>query len=186
MARRASTAPKAGDLPAPRRGVVWALLMGSELLFFLPAVLLGLSRHGRPLVPAARDLFVPAGFLVAFHGALAAMGRVTALAFPWQTTAREHRRGGWILYLIGFGMIGLGAAEATKDLAWRALSVPGILILGALCLREAFLGPRKSRFLLATAREGKRPVWLVAAGLWMFGLTWPFFVAWAVGAMKLG
>jgi len=168
-----------------KRGVGWYVLLGAELAFFLPATLLGLPGrgHSHPILPAARDLFVPAGFLLAVHGALAVMGRVAALAPPWPVTAREHRRTGLILYLVGIASVGFGTGEITGDRPWRALSVPAIVVIGLLSLREAVRGPARSRFFRLRPPSSSRPVWLIAAGLWMFGLSWPILAADALGLL---
>ncbi len=56
----------------------------------------------------------------AVDGALAVMGRVAALTFPWQKTVREHRHAGLILYIVGIGLVGVGVAEITGSPRARA------------------------------------------------------------------
>jgi hypothetical protein len=148
------------------------------MAFLLPATLLGISRHGEGLLPKAQYLFAPGGAVLVLYGALVSAGRAR-----WMGEGAERpQRVGAILGMLGLAALGVGLAEITGVMTFHLLTIPAIVSLGLLSLREAWHGKRGWMYRHLTPT---RPWWSIRAGLWMFGLMWPLLVAWAVGAADL-
>lgn len=107
------------------------------------------------------------------HAALVFAGRATPFGghHTPNATAQADLLGA-MMVLVAVALIGLGLAQPTGRIAWRATAVPAICVAGLLTLREASRG-----------RHG-RP-WRVYLGTWMIGLTWPILVLWSVGLTTL-
>jgi len=50
--------------PQPTRSPVDRLLAGTAIALVLAGTFLGVSRHGQPLLPRARELFIPGGLIL--------------------------------------------------------------------------------------------------------------------------
>jgi hypothetical protein len=113
----------------------------------LAGVILGVSKHGQPLVPRARELFVPGGLAL--------------LLIAWRGRRRQPASGFWIS-LVALALIGIGAHEAVRG-PWTLLAVPGAVLACLACLRWALKGPRDpffermrwSRWLMAVTGSGR-------------------------------
>ena len=123
----------------------------------LAGVLLGVSKHGQPLVPRARELFVPAGLVL--------------LVLAWRGRRRQPARCFWIS-LVALALIGIGAHEAVRG-PWTLLAVPGAGLACLACLRSAFKGPRDPFFELmrwagsASGRTGSKPRSVAVTRMWL-------------------
>lgn len=91
---------------------------------------LGVSKHGQPLVPRARELFVPGGLIL--------------LVIAWRCRRRQPVASFWI-GLVGLALIGVGAHEAVAG-PWTLLAVPGTVVGCLACLRSAVRGQRDPFF----------------------------------------
>jgi hypothetical protein len=112
---------------ASRTNVVLGWIAAASVL---AGVLLGVSKHGQPLVPRARELFVPGGLVL--------------LVVAWRGRARQPGACFWIS-LVALALIGIGAHEAVRG-PWTLLAVPGAGLACLACLRSAFKGPRDPFF----------------------------------------
>lgn len=123
----------------------------------LAGVLLGVSKHGQPLVPRARELFVPAGLVL--------------LVLAWRGRRRQPAPCFWIS-LVALALIGIGAHEAVRG-PWTLLAVPGAGLACLACLRSAFKGPRDPFFELmrwagsASGRTGSKPRSVAVTRMWL-------------------
>lgn len=123
----------------------------------LAGVLLGVSKHGQPLVPRARELFVPAGLVL--------------LVLAWRGRRRQPALCFWIS-LVALALIGIGAHEAGRG-PWTLLAVPGAGLACLACLRSAFKGPRDPFFELmrwagsASGRTGSKPRSVAVTRMWL-------------------
>ena len=79
-------------------------------------------------------------------------------------------------------MAALGLEHLDPARAWSLLAVPMIVFLGLLFLREAYRG-KLSMLLRETSGRVER-FW-ARLGMWMFGLSWPVFVLWAIGIIDI-
>ena len=163
-------------MDARRRGFV---LFWLAFACFMPAVVLGLSKHGDPIWGTARALFVPSGAVLMIYGVLV-----------WRKQARwiglgadEPRRPGSILLALGLAAFGFGLAYVTGAGGWHLLMIPALVGGGLLSLREAWRGKRGWFYRINTLERTEW--WLARAGLWMFGLTWPLLVLWALGLQSI-
>lgn len=154
-----------------RRGQALFWLAAALLL---PAIFLGLSKHGDPVWEPARALFAPAGAVLMIYGVLV-----------WHTQARwiglaadRPRRAGSVLFVLGCALVGVGLAHVTGTDGWRLLTIPAIVGGGLLSLREAWRGKRGTLYQLS--RVSRYSWWATRGGLWRFGLTWPLLVLWAL------
>jgi hypothetical protein len=91
---------------------------------------LGVSKHGQPLVPRARELFVPGGLVL--------------LVIAWRSRRRQPVASIWI-GLVGLALIGVGAHEAVAG-PWTLLAVPGTALGCLACLRSVARGSRDPLF----------------------------------------
>lgn len=106
------------------------------------AFVLGVSKHGRPLVPRARELFIPAGLILLFA------------MFWWWRRRRGPVQGALWLGLVGLAFIGVGAHEAGAG-PWTLLALPGAVIATVALLRAAVVGPRSGFF--SSMQHQRRP-----------------------------
>lgn len=121
------------------------LLTGVELLA-LPAVLLGYAKHGCPLWPDARALFVPAGAAWLAH-ALLITGRIDPRYEPLppiNLIATVCFYG-----LFGLAILGVGANHIHRAAAFRAFALPACacfaLYGAAVTVRGSALVPPRMR-----------------------------------------
>jgi hypothetical protein len=123
---------------------------GEQVLFWIVSglvcagLVLGVSKHGRPLVPRARELFIPAGLILLFLG------------FWWRGRRSSEHSPLW-LGLVGLALIGVGAHEAAAG-PWTLLALPGAVIATIAVLRAAVAGPRSAFFSsMQRRRRADRP-----------------------------
>jgi hypothetical protein len=131
--------PAVAARPRVTRGeriVIWIISV-----LVLAGFILGVSKHGRPLVPRARELFIPAGLILLFMG------------FWWRGRRTSEHSPLW-LGLVGLALIGVGAHEAAAG-PWTLLALPGAVIATIAVLRAAIAGPR-SAFFLKMQRQRRR------------------------------
>jgi hypothetical protein len=159
--------------PRPVVKLLWWLTLGCLLI----AVFLGLSKRGEPLWTAARAFFVPAGLLMVLQSVLLDDRR----AHPIIRIA-PNRALAPGLFTCGLGVAALGLEHLDPPRAWSLLAVPMIVFLGLLFLREAYRG-KLSMLLRETSGRVER-FW-ARLGMWMFGLSWPVFVLWAIGIVDI-
>ena len=152
------------------------MLFWFALAMLLPAIVLGLSKSERPILAPARGLFAPGGAVLMLYGALVWRGRARWIGLG----ADEPRRAGVVLFALGLASLGAGLAEVTGADAWRVLMIPAIVGAGVLALREAWRGKRGTLYRI-NEFDSWYSWWLARAGLWMFGLSWPLLVLWALG-----
>jgi hypothetical protein len=152
------------------------MLFWLAMAMLLPAIVLGLSKGERPLLESARGLFAPGGAVLMLYGALVWRERAQWIGLG----AGEPRRAGVVLFALGLASLGAGLAEVTGADAWRVFMVPAIVGAGALALREAWRGKRGTLYRI-NEFDSWYSWWLVRAGLWMFGLSWPLLLLWALG-----
>lgn len=121
----------------------------------LAGVILGVSKHGQPLVPRARELFIPGGLVL--------------LVVAWRGRRRAPAACFWIS-LVALALIGIGAHEAVRG-PWTLLAVPGAVLACLACLRSALNGPRDPFFeRMRWARSGPRgskPRSLTVTRMWL-------------------
>lgn len=151
------SAPPVASRPLATHGeqiVIWvvAALVGAGLI-------LGVSKHGRPLVPRARELFIPAGVIL-------------LLLIGWWARRRPPDRIFMWFGLAALALIGVGAHEAAAG-PWSLLAVPCAVIATLALLRAAVVGPQ-SRFFVNMQRQRRRDrprsvrrtrVWLVVCAV---------------------
>lgn len=152
------------------------MLFWLAMAFLLPAVFLGLSKSERPIWGSARVLFAPGGAVLMLFGALVWRERAQWIGLG----ADEPRRAGVVLFALGLAALGVGLADVSGADAWRVFTIPTILGGGLLSLREAWRGKRGTLYRINDF-EFFESWWLARAGLWMFGLSWPLLVLWALG-----
>jgi len=145
-------------------------------VLLLPAIFLGLSKSGRPLWEPARALFAPGGAVLTIYGALVWYEQARWIGLG----ADKPRRAGSVLFVLGLALVGVGLAHLTRDDGWRLLTIPAILGGGLFSLREAWRGKRGSLYRNKQS-DSLYSWWLTRAGLWLFGLSWPLLVLWALG-----
>ncbi|HYZ60943.1 MAG TPA: hypothetical protein VE650_00700 [Acetobacteraceae bacterium] len=137
-----STEQPAPSRPRPTRAEQIALWIASGLV--LAGFLLGVSKHGRPLVPRARELFIPAGLIL-------------LLLIAWWARRRRPDQTSMWLGLAALALIGVGAHEAT-DGPWTLLAVPGAVLATLFLLRTAIVGARGDFFQrMQRQRRADRP-----------------------------
>jgi hypothetical protein len=121
----------------------------------LAGVILGVSKHGQPLVPRARELFIPGGLVL--------------LVVAWRGRRRAPAACFWIS-LVALALIGIGAHEAARG-PWTLLAVPGAVLACLACVRSALKGPRDPFFeRMRWARSGTRgskPRSLTVTRMWL-------------------
>ena len=152
------------------------MLFWLAMAMLLPAIVLGLSKSERPILESARGLFAPGGAVLMLYGALVWRERAQWIGLG----ADEPRRAGVVLFALGLAALGAGLAEVTGADAWRVLMIPAIVGGGVLSLREAWRGKRGTLYRI-NEFDSRYSWWLARAGLWMFGLSWPLLVLWALG-----
>jgi hypothetical protein len=160
-------------MDARRRG--WVLFWLAAA-FLLPAVFLGLSKSGRPAWEPGRGLFAPGGAVLMIYGALVWLEQARWIGLG----ADEPRRSGSVLFVLGLALVGAGLAHMTQAEGWRLLTIPAIIGGGLFSLREAWRGKRGALHRI-NHFASRHSWWMTRAGLWLFGLTWPLFVLWALG-----
>jgi hypothetical protein len=120
---------------------------GEQIVFWtvsalvLAGFVLGVSKHGRPFFPRARELFIPAGLILLLLVASRARSRRPDLTSMW-------------LCLAGLALIGVGVHEATAG-PWTLLAVPLAVVATLALLRAAIVGPR-SAFFVNMQRQRRR------------------------------
>ena len=134
-----SSEPVAPSQPYTTRGEKLLIWIVSALVF--AGFLLGASKHGRPLFPRARELFIPAGVLL-----LLLIGSSARRRRPDQTSM-------WF-GLAALALIGVGLHEATSG-PWTLLALPGAVIATLALLRAAIVGP-PSTFFANVQRQRRR------------------------------
>ena len=152
------------------------MLFGLALAMLVPAIVLGLSKSERPIWEPARGLFAPSGAALMLYGALVWRERAQWIGLG----ADEPKRAGVVLFALGLASLGAGLAEVTGADAWRVFMVPAIVGAGVLSLREAWRGKRGTLYRINRV-DSSDSWWLARAGLWMFALTSPLMVLWALG-----
>jgi hypothetical protein len=116
--------------PRPTRSPADRLLAGTGVGLVVAGTFLGVSRHGQPLVPRARELLIPGGLML--------------LVIAWRSRRREPLAAFWIS-LVALALIGVGAHEAVRG-PWTLLALPAT-VLGCLAfLRSMVRGPRDPLF----------------------------------------
>jgi hypothetical protein len=134
---------------------------GEQILFWIVSglvcagLVLGVSKHGRPLVPRARELFIPAGLIL-------------LVLIGWSARRRGPDRVSLWLGLAALALIGVGAHEATAG-PWTLLAVPGAVLATFALLRAATVGPGSALFVTMQRRSrsgtprsgGATRAWLV-------------------------
>ena len=117
-------------------------------------LLLGVSKHGRPLSPRARELFIPAGVLLLLLTGWSARRRRPDLSTLW-------------IGLVALALIGIGAHEAWSG-PWTLLVVPGAVIATFALLRAAVVGPNSTFFVrMQRQRRRDRPRSFAATRAWL-------------------
>ncbi len=125
---RTPTAPP--STPRASRSPVDRVLSWVAIALIGAGVFLGVSKHGQPLVPRARELLVPGGAVL--------------IVIAWRSRRRQPLACAWIT-LVALALIGVGAHEAVSG-PWTLLAVPGTLLGCVACLRSAVRGPRDRFF----------------------------------------
>jgi hypothetical protein len=127
------------------------------VLLVLAGVILGVSKHGQPLAPRARELFIPGGLVL--------------LVVAWRGRRRAPAAGLWIS-LVALALIGIGAHEAVSG-PWTLLAVPGAVLACLACVRSALRGPRDPFFermrwgRSASSLRASKPRSLAVTRLWL-------------------
>lgn len=134
-----SSEPVAPSRPRTTRGEQLLIWIVAALVF--AGFLLGASKHGRPLFPRARELFIPAGLVL-----LLLVGSSARRRRPDQTSM-------WF-GLAALALIGVGLHEATSG-PWTLLALPGAVIATLALLRAAIVGP-PSTFFANVQRQRRR------------------------------
>ena len=119
------TATEPPSTPPPPLAPIDRVLVWIAAGLVLAGTFLGISRHGRPVAPRARELFVPAGVILS--------------VIAWRSRRRAPVATIW-LGLVALAMIGVGAHEAASG-PWTLLAVPGTVAGCLACLRSAVRGP---------------------------------------------
>jgi hypothetical protein len=156
------------------------MLFWLAMAMLLPAIVLGLSKSERPILESARGLFAPGGAVLMLYGALVWRERAQWIGLG----ADEPRRAGVVLLALGLAALAAGLAEVTGADAWRVFMIPAIVGGGVLSLREAWRGKRGTLYRI-NEFDSSYSWWLARAGLWMFGLSSPLLVLWALGVQSL-
>jgi hypothetical protein len=151
------------------------------LCCFAGAVFLGISYAGRPLVPGASKLIVPAGGLLL----IAAVLQLSGHAHLEGKTQGATRTG--LIYLeASLAMIGLGMWTITHELVWRFLCLPGIAWIFLGFGRILTQRPARSAFFQnARRRGGGGWMWQCYAGAWIIFLVAPVGIAWSIGVITV-
>ncbi len=176
------TGGSASPAPTPVRHP-WLVFIWFWLFAALSAggVFLGLSEHGRALVPGAIALWAPAGVLLMAAAGTALRNRSALLG-----KADKARRDGLGALVAGLGMFGGGMARLTNGPAWRVLALPAIVTIGALFLRELPRRPSRSGlFSGIRRRSGELRMWTAYLGAWVIVLVTPVGVAWSLGLITV-
>jgi hypothetical protein len=131
--------PPAPARPRTTRGQQILIWVVSALV--VAGLVLGVSRHGRPLSPRARELFVPAGLIL-------------LVLIAWSARRRRPDETSLWFGLAALALIGVGLHEATPG-PWTLLGVPGACIATFALLRAAVVGPG-STFFVKMQRQRRR------------------------------
>jgi hypothetical protein len=142
-------APSQPRATRAERIVIWIV---SGLV--VAGLLLGVSKHGRPVSPRARELFMPAGVLL-------------LLLIGWSARRRRPDQSTLWFGLVALALIGIGAHEAASG-PWTLLAVPGAVIATLALLRAAVVGPG-SKFFVSMQRQRRhdRPRSVAATRAWL-------------------
>jgi hypothetical protein len=149
-----SSASEPGLLSRPRttRGEKIAFWIVSALV--VAGFVLGVSKHGRPLFPRARELFIPAGLIL-------------LLVVGWSARRRRPDQTSMWFSLAALALIGVGAHEATAG-PWTLLAIPVAVIATFALLRAAVVGPSSTFFVsMRRQRRRDRPRSLAATRAWL-------------------
>ena len=146
------SAPLAPSRQRATRGeriVIWIV---SGLV--VAGLVLGVSKHGQPLSPRARELFIPAGLML-------------LLLIGWSATRRGPDRSTLWFGLAALALIGIGAHEAASG-PWTLLALPGAIIATFALLRAAVVGPDSAFFVyIQRQRRRDRPRSAAATRAWL-------------------
>ena len=144
--------PLAPSQPRATRGEKIVIWIVSGLV--VAGLLLGVSKHGQPLSPRARELFIPAGVLL-------------LLLIAWSARRRGPDQSTWWIGLVALALIGIGAHEAASG-PWTLLAVPGAVIATLALLRAAIVGPGSTFFSsIQRQRRRDRPRSVAATRAWL-------------------
>lgn len=111
----------APSAPRPSQSPIDRVLLWIAVALIAAGTFLGVSKHGQPLVPRARELFVPGGLML--------------LVTAWRS--RRHQPVASIsIGLVGLALIGVGAHEAVAG-PWTLLAVPVTAVGCLACPRAA-------------------------------------------------
>jgi hypothetical protein len=147
-----ASAPLAPSQPRATRGeriVIWIV---SGLV--VAGLVLGVSKHGQPLSPRARELFIPAGVML-------------LLLIGWAARRRGPDRSTLWFGLASVALIGIGAHEAASG-PWTLLALPGAIIATFALLRAAVVGPDSAFFVhMQRQRRRDRPRSAAATRAWL-------------------
>jgi hypothetical protein len=117
-------------------------------------LVLGVSKHGQPLSPRARELFIPAGLML-------------LLLIGWSATRRGRDQSTFWFGLAALALIGIGAHEAASG-PWTLLALPGAIIATFALLRAAVVGPDSAFFVhMQRQRRRDRPRSAAATRAWL-------------------
>jgi hypothetical protein len=122
--------PEPPPRPRPTRSPVDRLLAATAVALVVAGTFLGVSRHGQPVLPRARELFIPGGLIL--------------LVIAFRSRRREPIAAFWI-GLVALALIGVGAHEAAHG-PWTLLALPGTVLACLASLRAVVRGPRDPLF----------------------------------------
>jgi hypothetical protein len=157
-----------------KNAVFWLCLW--EGLLICVGVFLSVSRTGHPILPEAKVAFLPAGVLMLAHAALVVTDRAGAPVVAdfggrdWSRMSSGAHAFGYVMILVGVGLIGLGLSRLTGSPEWNAATVPAIVVCALLGLRRVLRG-----------RDGMP--WKTYGAGWMMIVISPFAVALALGVI---
>ncbi len=151
------------------------------LACFAGGAFLGISEHGRPLVPGAFVLWAPAGLLAIAAAAPSLANRPERIG-----GAIKGRRGALVVLAAGMAQFGVGMARLTDVTAFRVLALPAIAAAGVCLLRELVRRPSRSIvFSGVRRRSGSLRMWTAYLGAWVIVLVTPVGVAWSLGLITV-
>lgn len=166
------------QIPAWKRaiGLMWFIAF---VACFGAGAFLGLSRHGRPLMPSALALWAPAGGLLIVPGLAIMAGRLT-LATPGSDRLR-----GALTTVFGLGLLGVGLAHIAHQAGFYRLAVPALVLVESYLVREVMRGPSSAAFDRVYRRRGRARMWLAYVGAIMLVLAGPVIIVAALGFIDL-
>lgn len=113
----------------------WVLFVAT-MACLLPAIVLGLSKSGRPIYEPARDLAIPGGLLALLYAALVATRRARWIGL----FADEPHRVARVLGCIGLASVGAALDGHDSGTLWRLLMLPACLLLCATLIGQGVRG----------------------------------------------